>query len=139
MFLLDTNVLSELMKAQVNSHVLSWLDQQLESDLFYCVVSKAEIEWGIAKLPAGKRKQQLLDSSRILFELFNERCLAYECNAASVYVEIAQAAKAAGRPMSTEDMLIAAIAQANNATLVTRNIMDFESIQFIRVFNPWQI
>lgn len=59
MFLLDTNVLSELMKTQADSKVIAWLDQQLDSDLYYCAISKAEIEWGIAKLPEGKRKQEL--------------------------------------------------------------------------------
>ena len=137
MFLLDTNVLSELMKAQANGNVLTWLDQQLDSDLFYCVVSKAEIEWGIAKLPIGKRKQQLLDSAKILFEFFDKRCLAYECQAANAYVDIVQGAKTAGRPMSTEDMLIAAIAQANKAVLVTRNITDFEALGGLDLVNPW--
>lgn len=139
MFLLDTNVLSELMRAQSEPTVVAWLDQQLDSELFYCAVSKAEIEWGIAKLPEGKRKQQLAASADNVFTLFNDRCLAYDCVAASVYVEVAQLAKLAGRPMSTEDMQIAAIALANDASLVTRNVADFEVLKGLKLVNPWSI
>ncbi|MFZ1389266.1 MAG: type II toxin-antitoxin system VapC family toxin [Thiolinea sp.] len=137
MFLLDTNVLSELMKAQSEPNVVAWLDQQLDSELFYCAVSKAEIELGIAKLPEGKRKQQLAASADNVFTLFNDRCLAYDCVAASVYVEVAQIAKFRGRPMSTEDMQIAAIALANDASLATRNVADFEVLSYLKIVNPW--
>ncbi|MFI0400199.1 MAG: type II toxin-antitoxin system VapC family toxin [Thiolinea sp.] len=139
MFVLDTNVLSELMKSQSDANVIAWLDQQLDSELFYCVVSKTEIEWGIAKLPDGKRKQQLSASANNIFALFDDRCLTYDCVAASVYVEIAQLAKLAGRPMSTEDMIIAAIALANGASLATRNVADFEVLQVLNLINPWSV
>ena len=139
MFLLDTNVLSELMKTQSDAKVIAWLDQQLDSELFYCAISKAEIEWGIAKLPDGKRKQQLDASAQDIFALFEGRCLAYDCQAASAYVEVAQTAKLAGRPMSVEDMMIAAITLVNGASLVTRNLADFEALNGLTAINPWII
>lgn len=112
---------------------------QLDSELFYCAVSRSEIEWGIAKLPDGKRQQQLAASARNVFALFNDRCLAYDCQATSTYVDIAQAAKLAGRPMSTEDMLIAAIALANGTHLVTRKVADFAALNRLKLINPWCI
>ncbi len=137
MILLDTNVISELMKTNPAASVLRWLDAQVEADLYICAISKAEIEWGIGLLEESKRKQQLRQAATVIFELFTGRCLDYGCSAASHYADIALSAKRSGRPMSIEDMMIAAIAQAQNGLLVTRNTKDFEFLPKIRLFNPW--
>ncbi len=137
MILLDTNVISELMKASPATSVLKWVDAQVETDLYICAISKAEIEWGIGLLKESKRKQQLKQAATAIFELFTGRCLDYSCSAASHYADIALSAKRSGRPMSIEDMMIAAIAQAQNGLLVTRNTKDFEFLPKIRLFNPW--
>lgn len=138
MILLDTNVLSELMKAQPNSSVLQWVDQQLDTDLYFSAISKAEIEWGIALLAAGKRKQQLAEAAAEVFVMFAGRCVDYTCQATPHYAAIALSAKQAGRPMSIEDMLIAAVAQVNNALLATRNVTDFEFLPGLVLVNPWE-
>ena len=137
MILLDTNVISELMKAQPNPNVLAWTDQQLDTDLYFSSISKGEIEWGIALLPDGKRKQQLADATCEVFAMFDGRCLNYACDVSPFYVAIATYSKQIGRPMSVEDMLIAAVAQANQATLATRNTADFDFLPALVLINPW--
>ncbi|MEN9435078.1 MAG: hypothetical protein RLZZ422_2667 [Pseudomonadota bacterium] len=137
MFLLDTNVLSELMKTVPDSRVLAWVDQVLETDLYFCAISKSEIEWGIALLPEGKRKQLLTEAAVEAFAMFEGRCLDYSCFVSPFYRDIAMAARQLGRPMSVEDRMIAAVAQANNAVLVTRNIKDFDFLPTLSLVNPW--
>ena len=138
MFLLDTNVISELMKTKPEANVLHWVDQQLDIDLYFCAISKGEIEWGIELLPQGKRKQALADAAIVVFELFEGRCLSYSCEVTPSYRDIATVSKQLGRPMSVEDQLIAAIAQANNAVLVTRNLVDFDFLPNLKLLNPWE-
>lgn len=138
MILLDTNVLSELMKAQPNLQVLQWVDQQLDTDLYFSAISKAEVEWGIELLADGKRKRQLAEAAAEVFAMFAGRCLDYACHVAPYYVAIAMHSKQAGRPMSIEDMLIAAVAQASNAVLATRNVTDFDFLPDVTLVNPWE-
>lgn len=137
MILLDTNVISELMKEQPDDSVLSWIDEQIETDLYLCAISKAEIEWGIGLLDDGKRKQQLQQAATAVFELFPERCLEYNCDAASQYANIAIYTRQVGRPMSVEDMMIAAVARSADSLLVTRNTKDFDFLPDLRLLNPW--
>ena len=138
MILLDTNVISELMKETPNAKVLAWLDQQLDTDLYFSAISKAEVEWGIALLADGKRKQHLADAAVEVFAMFEGRCLDYACRVAPFYVAIALYSKQVGRPMSVEDMLIAAVAQANDAELATRNVTDFDFLPGLMLVNPWE-
>lgn len=137
MILLDTNVISELMKVNPEPKVLAWIDQQLDTDLYFSAISKGEVEWGIALLTEGKRKQQLADAAVEVFAMFEGRCLDYSCGVTPHYTAIAAFSKQVGRPMSVEDMLIAAIAQANNAMLVTRNVTDFDFLPGLGLVNPW--
>jgi predicted nucleic acid-binding protein len=137
MILLDTNVISELMKANPEPNVLAWTDQQLDTDLYFSAISKGEVEWGIALLADGKRKQQLADAASEIFALFEGRCLDYSCDVTSYYVAIAAFSKQAGHPMSVEDMLIAAVAQANDCVLATRNVTDFDFLPGLVLVNPW--
>jgi hypothetical protein len=138
MILLDTNVISELMKETPNVKVLAWTDQQLDTDLYFSAISKAEVEWGIALLADGKRKQHLADAAVEVFAMFEGRCLDYTCRVAPFYVAIALYSKQVGRPMSVEDMLIAAVAQANDAVLATRNVADFDFLPELALVNPWE-
>lgn len=137
MILLDTNVISELMKEKPEPRVLEWADQQLDMDLYFSAISKAEVEWGIALLVDGKRKRKLAEAATAVFALFEGRCLEYGCHATACYVGIAAASKQVGRPMSVEDMMIATLAQANDCVLATRNVTDFDFLPGLVLVNPW--
>ena len=137
MILLDTNVISELMLVSPNHAVLAWLDQQLDEDLYLCVITKAEIEWGISLLPEGKRKLRLTKAAAEVLAAFKGRCLVYDCEATPYYIAVANCSRTSGRPMSVEDMLIAAIAMANNCILATRNVTDFDFLPDLELINPW--
>lgn len=137
MILLDTNVVSELMRPGPNPSVVAWLDDQFESRLFLPVIAKAEIELGIALLPKGKRKKALQRAADEIFAVFIDRCLSLDCDAASHYAQIVATARKAGRPISVEDAQIAAIAQQNNLALATRNLTDFNFVENLALINPW--
>nr|CAA6803186.1 MAG: Unknown protein [uncultured Thiotrichaceae bacterium] len=137
MYLLDTNVLSELMKSEPNTNVMEWVDQQAEQYLFYSSVTKTEILWGIEQLPEGKRKSGLALAAMDVFAFFSGHCFDFGCSTASMYVEVAGCSKAIGRPMSREDIMIAAIAREQKLTLVTRNIADFDFLPELELKNPW--
>jgi len=138
MILLDTNVLSELMKPEPNQTVLEWVDQQQDNTLYICVITRAEIELGVALLPDGKRKRQIADAAKRIFELFEERCLSFNIPAAPVYAQIVANGKQTGRPISVEDAQIAAIALANGIKLATHNVKHFRNIESLEVIDPWQ-
>ena len=137
MNLLDTNVLSELMKASPAPEVIAWVDEQSEHALFICTITQAEIELGIALLPDGKRKQNLADEAAIAFEEFADRCLVFDELAASQYGPIVANRRKIGQPIAVEDALIAAIALAHGLQVATRNVKDFEHISGLVVVNPW--
>lgn len=138
MILLDTNVLSELMRPQPNPGVLNWLDQQPEQQLFLPAIAKAEIETGIAILPDGRRKHALTLAATLLLDAFSERCLPLDCNTTTHYANILAHARKRGRPISVEDAQIAAIAITNKLTLATRNSADFAVLDQLPLVNPWR-
>ena len=139
MILLDTNVLSELMKPAPELIVVQWLDAQLDSQVFLPAITKAEIELGIALLPNGKRKDAFTRLAGALFDEFRDRILPFDAGAASCYANLVATARKAGRTISVEDAQIAAITQANRLTLATRNTKDFEFIPDLLIINPWQM
>ena len=139
-FLLDTNVLSELMRQYPNPLVTAWLDSQAINQLQTSAVSQAEILAGIAVLPVGNRREVLAKGADELFQQdFSGRCLVFGSAAAEQFALVRAQRQRAGRPISTEDAQIAAIALAANLTLVTRNTKDFEAIDGLQVINPWQM
>lgn len=138
MILLDTNVLSELMKPAPEPAVIQWLDEQLDSQVFLTSITKAELELGIALLPKGKRKDTFAQLAGILFEEFQDRILPFDTSAASYYAHLVANARKTGHTVSVEDAQIAAITQANHLTLATRNSKDFEFIPGLLLINPWQ-
>ena len=139
MILLDTNVLSEPMRPSPNERVISWLDQQIVTDLFICSITKAEIELGIALLPESKKKQSLFAAAQDVFKNFSDRCMAFGATEASIYAELIAATRKKGSTMSVEDAMIAAVAISNDFTLVTRNIKDFASITALPLLNPFEL
>ena len=138
MILLDTNVLSELMRPAPASAVVEWLDTWPEWDVWISAVTVAEIRLGIAMLPAGKRQKILFNLVAKMFqEEFADRCLPFDCAAAAAYALIVAQRNRSGRPISVEDAQIAAIAITAGLSLVTRNIKDFSDIDGLEVINPW--
>ena len=137
MILLDTNVVSELMRQTPDLSVIEWIDMQPGYRLYISSVTKAEIELGITILPEGRRKQGLQEAVVRMFGEFHGRCLAFDELAASRYAALVSTRMRAGRPISVEDAQIAAMALASGFVLATRNISDFEGIDGLSVVNPW--
>ena len=137
MILLDTNIISELMRPEPNQAVIDWLDEQVAERLFLHAIVKAEIETGIAILNDGKRKQALLKAAEFIFINFSSRCLPFDGDTVSHYANIISFAKKQGRPMSVEDAQIAAIAIQHTASLATRNVADFDFLVNLKLINPF--
>ncbi len=140
MIILDTNVLSNLMLERPDQTVASWWRNELLADLYTTTVVEAELRYGIATLPAGRRRDRLLASTdQILTGFFPDRILAFDRSAAREYAEIMAHRRALGRPMDRHklDCQIAAIARANGATVATRNVRDFADCR-IEIINPWE-
>lgn len=137
MIVLDTNVVSELMRDAPQPQVLSWLDDQLASTLFVTAITEAELRYGVAILPAGQRRERLFtEIEGTLREDFAERILPFDSAAARAYAVIAAARRAAGRPISQADCQIAAIARSRGARVATRDVDDFAGCG-VEVTNPW--
>lgn len=137
MILLDTNVLSELMRAEPAQIVLDWFDKHDAADLFISAVTEAELRTGVAILPDGQRRDQLqLAIDAMIDQDFQGRVLPFDSLAAKAYAEIAAQRRAAGRPIAEADCQIAAIGRATDAPIATRNVKDFEGCG-IRVIDPW--
>jgi len=136
--LLDTNVLSELMRPIPDPNVVRWLDAWPEWEVWISAVTIAEIRLGISILPAGKRKDLLLDLAEQMFhEDFPDRCLPFDCEAAGEYALIVSERNRHGHPISVEDAQIAAIAGTAGLTLATRNTKDFSDITGLELVDPW--
>ena len=137
MILLDTNVVSELMRAEPAQTVLDWFGRHDAADLFISAVTEAELRTGVAILPEGQRRDRLqLAIDAMIEQDFQARVLPFDSLAAKAYAEIAARHRAAGRPIAEADCQIAAIARAMGAPVVTRNVKDFDGCG-IRLINPW--
>ncbi len=138
-YLLDTNVLSELMRERPAGDVLDWFARNARATMHTSAITQAEILTGIALLPAGKRRTALAQAAETMFEQdFSGRCLAFDAAAAQSYALVVAQRTRSGQPISTEDAQIAAIALANALTIATRNTKDFDQIDRLAVVNPWQ-
>jgi predicted nucleic acid-binding protein len=134
---LDTNVISELMRNSPHQVVVAWLDAQPASNLFVTTITQAEILTGIALLPEGRRRRGLAEAAHYVFTtLFLERTLAFDSDAAGAYAEIFVQRHASGRPISQADCQIAAVARSYEASIATRNVVDFEDVG-VELVNPW--
>jgi toxin FitB len=138
MIVLDTNVLSELMKSNGSQTVYEWVSKQAQMSLFTTTITEAEILYGIALLPKGKRRNALTETAHQMFsEDFEKRVLPFDTDAAKVFAQIAAERRQVGRPISQFDAQIAAICYSRNAQLATRNVMDFRDCG-LSVLNPWE-
>jgi len=137
--LLDTRVVSELMRPAPDCHVVAWVDAQPANDLWTSAITVGEIRLGIALLPAGQRQTRLARLADSMFqEDFSGRCLSYDVRAATEFSEIVAARTRLGHPISVEDAQTAAIARAGQFILATRNTKDFADIEGVAVVNPWE-
>lgn len=140
MILLDTNVLSELMRPAPDRRVIRWLDVQSERDVWISAITVAEIRLGISLLPGRRRKSLLMDLAEQVFqEDFTDRCLPFDYDAALAYARVVPERNRQGRPIIVEDAQIAAIALVADLTLVTRNTKDFSGIKGLKLINPWTV
>ncbi len=138
MFILDTNVISELMKRVPDNAVLSWLAASAAADLYTTTITQAEILYGIMLLPPGKRRTAFESAADAMFnEDFAGRILPFGGDAVHPYARIASKRSRSGRPISHLDAQIAAIAHATGAVILTRNTRDFDRCG-VRVVNPWK-
>ncbi len=137
MVVLDTNVVSELMRDDPHSDVLVWLDDRPTRELFVTAVTEAEVRTGIAFLPEGRRRRGIAAAAdRAFGGLFAGRVLPFDSEAARAYAEIAAARRVAGRPVSQADGQIAAIARSRGMAVATRNVRDFDDMG-IDIIDPW--
>lgn len=137
MIVLDTNVLSALMRAEAEPAVIDWLDQQASDTVTITAVTVAELLYGLARLPDGRRKSRLRDAAvQMLDEDFADRVLPFDENAAVHYTTLVSQRERAGRPISMADAQIAAICRHHAATLATRNGKDFDGIG-VMLADPW--
>ena len=137
MLVVDTNVLSELMRPTPNAAIASWIAEHATSSLHITAVSEAELRFGLAIMPPGRRRDGLAEGlERMLRTGFANRVLPFDSAAASAYAEIAAARRAMGRPMPEADCQIAAIARSRGMAVLTRNVRDFADAG-IDVIDPW--
>jgi len=136
MIVLDTNVVSDAMKPDPNKAVRQWLDAQLIETLYLPSVTLAELLFGIATLPIGKRKNMLALALDGLLRLFNDRILPFDTDAARRFAELAALAKVGGRGFPTPDGYVAAIAASQGFLVASRDTAPFKAMG-LSVINAW--
>lgn len=136
MIILDTNVVSELMRPEPAPRVAGWVRSRDRRELHTTTVTLAEVRYGIARLPDGRRRQVLLSAADEIFSAFADQVLPVDAAAAEQYAAIASSRERGGRPIAGFDALIAAVCRSRGAALATRNVSDFEGTG-IDAINPW--
>ena len=137
MIVLDTKVVSEAMKPEPNPTVRAWLNDQAAETLYLSSVSLAELLFGIAALPAGKRQDMQAQTLDALMGLFRDRVLPFDADAARRYADLAVTAKNGGRGFPTPDGYIAAIAASRGFIVASRDTAPYEAAN-VAVINPWK-
>lgn len=137
MIVLDTNVLSEILRPTPSTHVMKWFTTQPATDLFTTAITRGEMAYGVRMLPAGRRRDALQRVVTAVFdEDFRDRTLPFDAAAADAYADIAASRRTAGKPISQFDAMIAAIARTHNATVATHNTKDFMRCG-VGLVDPW--
>ncbi len=138
MILLDTNVLSALMRQVPDQKVVAWLDQQARTSVWTTSVTVLEIEFGVQILAAGRRRTLLTEAFEELLARMGQRVATFDVAAAGQASDLMAMRHRKGRPVDLRDTMIAGIALAQHATLATRNTVHFEDAS-IPLVNPWTI
>ena len=137
MIVLDTSVVSELMRPAPSPSVVPWVRRRDAATLFFLAVGEPELRLGVAIMPAGRRRDEIGEAiEAMLREDFAGRILPFDSAASRTYAGIAAARRAAGRPVATMDMQIAAIARSQNVAVATRNTKDFTGAG-VDFADPW--
>jgi toxin FitB len=135
--IVDTNVVSELLRPIPDPRVDKWIAAQDGYDIYLTAISEAELRYGVAIMDKGRRRDALAEAiDRILGEDMDRRILPFDSAAAIEYATIAATRRATGRPIAQADCQIAAIARAHGAAVITRNIADFEGCG-VNLIDPW--
>lgn len=138
MILVDTNVISEPLRAAPDPRVVAWLDGQPLETLFLSVITVAELRFGVARLPAGKRRNNLRERLETqVLPVFTGRILTFDLPATQAFADLMAKAQASGVTIGMADGYIAAIAKANRLTVATRDTLPFEAAG-VAVIDPWE-
>jgi len=138
MIVLDTNVISELWKAAPDPSVLAWVDAQMVETLYLSAITVAELRFGLAAMPPGKRRTIYHDCLEgEVLPVFRSRVLPFDLDASKAYADLMAQAKAAGRAISRADGYIAATAAAHGLMVATRDTSPFEAAG-LNIINPWE-
>lgn len=137
MILLDTNVISEPLRRSPETRVINWIDAQSLETLYLSAITVAELRFGIANIPAGKRRDELqLSLENQILPLFSGRVRPFDIHCTTAYAELMAKAKSSGLAIATADGYIAAIAAANRFSVATRDVSSFQAAG-VNVINPW--
>ena len=136
MIILDTNVLSALMRQTPDRHVIDWLDRQPRTSIWTNSVTILEIRFGLQIMATGKRRLLLMQAFETALEAMGNRIASFDVAAATAAAELMAARQKRGRPRDLRDTMIAGIVLAHRATLATRNTSHFEDLS-VPVVNPW--
>lgn len=136
MILLDTNVLSAVMKDPPDRAIVSWLNRQPRSSIWITAVTVLEVEWGIKTMPLGKKRDRITRVYRSIVSELNNRVAAFDHEAAGFAADLMASTQKTGRATDIRDTMIAGIVLARNASFATRNITHFADIG-ATVINPW--
>ena len=138
MIVLDTKVVSEAMKPEPKPSVMTWLNDQAVETLYLSSVTLAELLFGLAALPSGKRKDMLEQAFNGMMGLFRDRILPFDVDAARHYAKLAVTARRGGRGFPTPDGYIAAIAASRGFIVASGDTAPYEAAS-VSVINPWGI
>ena len=136
MIVLDTNVLSALMRQTPDAKVIAWLDKQSRTSVWTTSVTMLEIRFGLQIMATGQRRSRLLEAFEALLEKMGHRVAPFDDEAAAQAADLMASRQRKGRPVELRDTMIAGIVSARHATLATRNLVHFEDLS-VAVVNPW--
>lgn len=138
MIVLDTNIISEIMSRTTSSNVVRWYSSIGASQLATTVITIEEIEYGLGRLPEGRRRDGLIAAWNAVMEGFREQLLPLDVEAARAVARIRAEAERKGRPMSMADAQIAGICVSRGDSLATRNVKDFDVVEGLEIINPFE-
>lgn len=139
MIILDTNVVSEILRIAPDPGVKAWLAAQRESAIYLTAINEAELRQGVGLMPPGRRRDKLAEAvENILAQKFPGRILHFDSDAAQAFASVVVARRKQGRPASPLDYLIAAIARSHGAAIATRDTQDFQNCG-VEIINPWEV